>query len=165
MWKGDLQALDDLTYERRKEFLRKYQLPRELPVVSFHTEAGITPAVLATLSHVAHADLPMVPLSSGSQPTKLPVVMPLGAAMAACAQLLRVRYGEQSDGLVTRRDAEVPGSVVVRPTRKLDHAWMVYSSLNDDPHEADASQVCEALLTLVVEDGQRKRHEITMKDE
>lgn len=161
-----MQSLDDLTYERRKEFLRKYQLPRELPVVSFHTEAGITPAVLATLSHVAHAELPMVPsLASASQPRKVPVVMPLGAAMAACAQLLRVRYGEQSDGLVTRRDAEVPGSVVVRPTRKLDHAWMVYSSLNDDAREGDASQVCEALLTLLVETGQRKRHEITKKDE
>ncbi|KAK4414625.1 E3 ubiquitin-protein ligase BRE1-like 1 [Sesamum alatum] len=136
--KGDMQALEDLTYEKRKDFLRKYQLPEELPVVSFHTEAGISPAVLATLSRVAHAELP-TPLSAG-QPTTLPVVIPLGAAMAACAQLLQIRYGEKSDGLVTRRDAEVPGSVVVRPTRKLDHAWMVYSSLDDDPLEANASQ-------------------------
>ncbi|KAJ0112962.1 hypothetical protein Patl1_00151 [Pistacia atlantica] len=89
----------------------------------------------------------------------------LGAAMAACAQLLQVRYGEKGDGLVTCRDAEVPGSIVVRPKRKLDHAWMVYSSLNDDPSEADASQVCEALLTLLVEVGQKKRHELAMKDE
>ncbi|CAK7347814.1 unnamed protein product [Dovyalis caffra] len=163
--KGDMQALEDLTYERRKEFLTKHQLPRELPVVSFHTEAGITPAVLATLSHVAHAEFPlMAPLSSGES-TKLPVVVPLGAAMAACAQLLQIRYGEKSDGLVTCRDAEVPGSTVVRPKRKLDHAWMVYSSLNDDPSVGDASQVCEALLTLLVEVGQRKRHEFAMKDE
>ncbi|KAK3195139.1 hypothetical protein Dsin_026449 [Dipteronia sinensis] len=160
--KGDMQSLEDLTYERRKEFLRKHQLPRELPVVSFHTEAGITPAVLATLSHVAHAELPS--LSSG-QSAKLPVVMPLGAAMAACAQLLQVRYGEKSDGLVTCRDAEVPGSIVVCPKRKLDHAWMVYSSLKEDTSEADASQVCEALLTLLVEAGQKKRHELAMKDE
>lgn len=160
--KGDLQALEDLTYERRMEFLRKHQLPRELPVVSFHTEAGITPAVLATLSHVAHAELPSL---SADQPAKLPVVMPLGAAMAACAQLLQLRYGEKSDGLVTCCDAVVPGSVVVQPKRKLDHAWMVYSSLNDDTTEADASQVCEALLTLLVEVGQRKRHELAMKDE
>ncbi|OMP00713.1 hypothetical protein COLO4_12450 [Corchorus olitorius] len=163
--KGDMQALEDLTYERRKEFLKKHHLPRELPVVSFHTEAGISPAVLATLSHVAHAELPLTaPLSDG-QPTRLPVVMPLGAAMAACAQLLQVRYGEKSDGLVTCCDAEVPGSVVVRPKRKLDHAWMVYSSLKDDPSEADAAQVCEALLTLLMEVGQRKRHELSMKDE
>lgn len=151
--KGDLQALEDLTYERREEFLRKHQLPRELPVVSFHTEAGITPAVLATLSHVAHAELPSL---SADQPAKFPVVMPLSAAMAACAQLLQLRYGEKSDGLVTCRDAIVPGSIVVRPKRKLDHAWMVYSSLNDDTTEADASQVCEALLTLLVEAGQKK---------
>ncbi|KAK6162593.1 hypothetical protein DH2020_002434 [Rehmannia glutinosa] len=137
----------------------------KLPVVSFHTEASISPAVLATLSRVAHAELPMFsPLSAG-QPTTLPVVIPLGAAMAACAQLLQIRYGEKSDGLVTCRDAEVPGSIVVRPKRKLDHAWMVYSSLNDDPSEADASQVCEALLTLLVEVGQQKRHEIAKKDE
>ncbi|XP_057980894.1 uncharacterized protein LOC131166396 [Malania oleifera] len=163
--KGELQALEDLTYEKRKEFLRKHSLPRELPVVSFHTEASITPAVLATLSHVAHAELPMVaPLSSG-EPTKFPVVIPLSAVMAACAQLLQVRYGEKSDGLVTCRDAEVPGSVVVRPQRKLDHAWMVYSTLNDDPSEENASQVCEALLTLLVEVGHKKRHELAMKDE
>ncbi|XP_065859226.1 uncharacterized protein [Euphorbia lathyris] len=158
--KGDLQALEDLTYEKRKEFLMKHHLPRELPVVSLRTETATSAAVLATLSRVAHAEVPMV-----GEPAKLPVVMPLGAAMAACAQLLQVRYGEKSDGLVTCRDAEVPGSIVVRPTRKLDHAWMVYSSLNDDPSEADASQVCEALLTLVLEEGQRKRYQFSMKNE
>ncbi|RWV92476.1 hypothetical protein BHE74_00047536 [Ensete ventricosum] len=163
--KGDLQALEDLTYERRKEFLRKHPLPQELPVVSFHTEAGIVPGVLATLSPVAHAELPIITSLADGQPTKLPVVMPLGAAMAACAQLLQVRYGEKSDGLVTRRDAEVPGSVVVRPEQKLDHAWMVYSSPNNDPVETDASKVCEALLTLLVEVAQKRRHEISNKDE
>nr|XP_016514137.1 PREDICTED: uncharacterized protein LOC107830953 isoform X3 [Nicotiana tabacum]XP_016514138.1 PREDICTED: uncharacterized protein LOC107830953 isoform X3 [Nicotiana tabacum] len=160
--KGDMQALGDLTYEKRKEFLSKYHLPKELPVVSFQTEASISPAVLATLSRVAHAEMPTF---STAQPATFPVVMPLGAVMAACAQLLQIRYGQKSDGLVTCRDAEVPGSVVIRPKRKLDHAWMVYSSLNDDPMEADASQVCEALLTLLVEVGQRKRHEISNKDE
>ena len=93
------------------------------------------------------------------------MVMPLGAAMAACAQLLQVRYGEKSHGVAARCNAEVPGSVVVQPKRKLDLAWMVYSSLKDDPSEADAAQVCEALLTLLVEGGQRKRHELSMKDE
>ncbi|XP_051144624.1 uncharacterized protein LOC127260747 isoform X2 [Andrographis paniculata] len=159
-----IKALEDLTYERRKELLRKYRLPRELPVVSFHTEAGISPAVLATLSRVAHAEMPAFSLGQGAT---VPVVIPLGAAMAACAQLLQMRYGEKSDGLVTCRDAEVPGSVVVRPKRrKLDHAWMVYSSINDDPAEPNAAQVCEALLSLVVEFGQKKRHlEYAGKDE
>ncbi|MQM19058.1 hypothetical protein Taro_052059 [Colocasia esculenta] len=163
--KGDLQALEDLTYERRKEFLGKHPLPPELPVVSFHTEASIAPGVLASFSHVAHAELPVVsPLADG-QPAKLPVVIPLAATMAACAQLLQIRYREKSDGLVTRRDAEVPGSVVVRPDRKLDHAWMVYSSLSDSPGEADASEVCEALLMLLVEISQKHRHKISMKEE
>lgn len=161
--KGDMQALEDLTYERRKEFLQKHPLPPELPVVSFHTEAGLAPSVLASLSRVAHADLP--PMVPSGQASKLPVVMPLAAAMAACAQLLQVRYGEKSDGLVTRRDAEVPGSVVVRPDRKLDHAWMVYSSINDDTVEANAAQVCEALLTLLVEVGQKRMHEMARKTE
>ncbi|KAK8965265.1 hypothetical protein KSP40_PGU014936 [Platanthera guangdongensis] len=160
--KGDPQALEDLTYEKRREFLRNHPLPRELPIVSFHTEAGLGPSVLATLSQVAHADLPII---GEGQSTRVPVVIPLSAAMAACAQLLQVRYGEKSDGLVTRRDAEVPGSIVVRPERKLDHAWMVYSTINDSPGEADASQVCEALLTLLVEVGQRQRHAAAMKDE
>lgn len=164
--KGDLQSLEDLTYEKRREFLKKHHLPKELPIVSFHTEANISPVVLATLSRVAHAELPtFTPLSSNQAATVLPVVVPLGATLAACAQLLQTRYGEKSDGLVTCRDAEVPGSIVVKPKRKLDHAWMVYSSTNDDPLEPDASQVCEALLTLVVEVGLRKKHYLSIKDE
>ncbi|KAL5571827.1 hypothetical protein UlMin_021424 [Ulmus minor] len=154
--KGDFQSLEDLTYEKRREFLKKNPLPRELPVVSLHTEAAITPHVLTTLNHVAHAEL--LPLAG--QSAKVPVVVPLGAAMAACAQLLLLRYGEKSDGLVACRDAEVPGSVVVRPKRKLDHTWMVYTSLlKDEPSESDASQVCEALLALLVEVGQKKKLE------
>lgn len=164
--KGDMQALEDLTYEKRREFLRKNPLPREVPVVSLHTEASISPTVLATLSRVAHAELPMIaPLSSATQPPTLPVIIPLGGAMAACAQLLQTRYGAKSDGLVTCSDAEVPGSVVVRPKRKLDHAWMVYSSLKDEPLEPDACQVCEALLELLVEVGEKKKHEHAVKDE
>ncbi|KAJ3680555.1 hypothetical protein LUZ60_016833 [Juncus effusus] len=158
--KGDLQALEDLTYIKRRDFIMKHPLPKEIPIVSFHTEAGITPSTLTTLSHVAHLELPNIATA------RLPVVMPLGAAMAACSQLIQTRYGEKSDGLVTRRDAEVPGSVAVRPSRKLDHAWMVYSSLKDEsPDEADTTQVCEALLTLLVEVGQKRRHQIAMKDE
>ncbi|XVE74076.1 hypothetical protein DITRI_Ditri11bG0169900 [Diplodiscus trichospermus] len=136
--KGSMQTLEDLTYERRN-FCDT--MSRELPIVSFHTEAGISPAVLATLSHFAHAELPlMAPLSAG-QPARLPVVMPLGAAISACAYLLHVRYGEKSNGVVARVDAEVPGSVVLRQKRQLDHAWI---------SEADAAQVYEALSTLLI---------------
>ncbi|ERN00152.1 hypothetical protein AMTRI_Chr13g83420 [Amborella trichopoda] len=171
--KGDLQALEDLTYDKRKEFIRHHKLPPDVPVVSFHTEASMAPGVFATLSRVAHAELPRLPIPtfgpSGKEeevePTKLPVVFPLAAAMAACALHLYLRYGEKSDGLVMRKDAEVPGSVVIRPDRQMDHGWMVYSSLSDDPNEADASQVCEALLTLLVELAEKKKLESAKKNE
>jgi hypothetical protein len=91
---GDLQALEDLTYERRKEFLRQHPLPEEVPTVSFHTEASITPSVFTALSHVAHFELP---IAADGNSTRIPVVMPLSAAMAACSQLLVARYGENSD--------------------------------------------------------------------
>ncbi|XP_057828520.1 uncharacterized protein LOC131039702 isoform X3 [Cryptomeria japonica] len=162
--KGDMRALEDLTYERRQEFISAHTLPTDVPLVSFHTEVTIAPGVLATMSHIAHAELPWLPLQGSSANTeedtsqikKVPVAVPIAAAMAICALHLQLRYGEKSDGLVTRRDAEVPGSIVVRPDRKLDHAWMVYSSSKKDSIEADASQMCEALLALLVEVGQRK---------
>jgi len=162
--KGDMQALEDLTYEKRREFISKHTLPTDVPLVSFHTEVSIAPGVLATMSHIAHAELPWFPLpgtnsnseEAASQRTKVPVAVPVPAAMAMCAMHLQLRYGEKSDGLVTRKDAEVPGSVVVRPDRKLDHAWMVYSSIGKDTTDPNASQMCEALLALLVEIGQRK---------
>ncbi|KAE8720888.1 hypothetical protein F3Y22_tig00018040pilonHSYRG00013 [Hibiscus syriacus] len=148
------------TTRKRQEFLKKHRLPKELPVVSFHTEAAITPAGLATLSRIAHAELPLMATLSDDQPARLPVVMPLGAAMAAIAQLLQVRYGKKSDEVVARCDAEARD-----PLRSGHNVWMVYSSLDDDPSEPDATQVCEALLTLLVEVGQKKRHQLSAKDE
>ncbi|KAM5547606.1 hypothetical protein ABKV19_001874 [Rosa sericea] len=164
--KGDIRALEDLTYDKRKEFIMKYKLPAEqIPLISFHSEASIAPGVLATMTHIAHAELPWLPLSKfGNEESdnivqasrQMPVVIPLSAAMAVCALHLQLRYGEKSDGLVTCRDAEVPGSVVVKPDRKLDHAWMVYSSRKMNASEADASEMCEAILTLLVELGKGK---------
>ncbi|XP_002984672.2 uncharacterized protein LOC9644802 [Selaginella moellendorffii] len=153
--KGDMTALEDLTHDKRRKFLAKYPLPPDLPVVSFHTEAGKSPGVLSTLSHIAHAELPWLPLAGAASEApattaKLPVVLPLAAAMAACALHLELRYSEKSDGLVSRKDAEVPGSVVVRPNRKLDHAWMVYST---DP---EAFRMCEALMSLLLEVSHKK---------
>lgn len=164
-----MRALEDLTYAKRKEFISKHKLPvDELPIISFHTEASTAPTVLATLTHVAHAELlPWLPfpqfflsasefVESMLASLKVPVVAPVSAAMAVTALHLRLRYGERSDGLVTRRDAEVPGSVVVRPGRKLDHAWMVYSTLKKGSAEADASEMCEALLAMLVEMGKSR---------
>ncbi|XP_038981401.1 uncharacterized protein LOC103715577 [Phoenix dactylifera] len=166
--KGDIRALEDLTYEKRKDLITNRRLPSEqIPLISFHTEASVAPGVLATMSLIAHAELPWLPLPhffsefdeihSGQAGRKVPVVVPLAAAMAVSALHLRLRYGEKSDGLVARCDAEVPGSVVVRPDRKLDHTWMVQASLKKDQLEADASEMCEALLTMLVEIGRKKQ--------
>ncbi|CAB4287326.1 unnamed protein product [Prunus armeniaca] len=42
--KGDIRAMEDLTYEKQKEFIMKHKLPFEqIPLVSFHSEASIAP--------------------------------------------------------------------------------------------------------------------------
>ncbi|MCO5565147.1 hypothetical protein L7F22_018820 [Adiantum nelumboides] len=163
MVKGDVKALEDLTYTKRQNFLAKHSLPREFPVVSFHTEVSIAPKVFSTMSHIAHAELPWHLFSTETasnvlqSPTKLPVVIPLPAVMAMCAKHIELRYNHKSDGLVVREDAEAPGSVVVRPDRKLDHAWMVYSSAGKICSEPDAAQMCEALLTLLLDTCKRTK--------
>lgn len=168
--KGDIGALEDLTYEKRKEFLLKHRPPNDIPLISFHSEASVGPGVISTLSHIAHAELPWFPLFKfGGEHTnsdivqasrRVPVVIPISAAMAVCALHLQLRYGAKSDGLVTCADAEVPGSVVVKPVRKLDHAWMVYSSWKKVQSEPDACEMCEALLTQLVEIGKSKEGEL-----
>ncbi|KAK6145527.1 hypothetical protein DH2020_022347 [Rehmannia glutinosa] len=152
--KGDIRALEDLTYEKRKEFIRNHKLPDNIPLISFHSEASVAPCVIATMSHIAHAELPWFTSEDAEDAVrKVPVIVPVSAAMALSALHLQLRYGEKSDGLVTCRDAEVPGSVVVKPYKKLDHSWMVYASWTKDPTEPDACEMCEALLTMLVQLG------------
>ncbi|XP_047339010.1 uncharacterized protein LOC124942530 isoform X2 [Impatiens glandulifera] len=165
--KGDIRALEDLTYERRREFIMNHKLPLDIPIISFNSEASIAPGVLASLSHIAQAELPFPKLGNQEGVIiqrgghKVPVIVPISAVLAVFALHLKLRYGEKSDGLVTCCDAEVPGSVVVRPNQKLDHAWMVYSSWRKDPEMADAScEMCEALFTMLVELGKGKQKRI-----
>lgn len=164
-----MQSLEDLTYDKRRQFLAQYILPPDVPVISFHTEASRAPRAVSTMSHVAHAELPWLPGSTSESnnnfeesPTgaRLHVAIPLAAAMAICALHLELRYKEKSDGLVTRKDAEVPGSLVVRPDKKLDHAWMVYSPSRKEPNEPDAAQMCEALITLLLNHPRWRRDEV-----
>ncbi|CAI5999677.1 unnamed protein product [Closterium sp. NIES-65] len=120
---GDIRCLDDLTHAKRRDFLAKHPFPvGEIPILSFHTEASKAAAVVASLSTVAHTEVPWL----AQQNAKLAVGFPLSAGLAIVAVHLEYRYGAASDGLVTRADAEVPGSVVVRSRRKLDHAFMVF---------------------------------------
>jgi len=44
-----------------------------------------------------------------------------------------------NDGLVTWKDAKVPSLIVVKPDRKLDHVWMVYSPSRKGPNELDVA--------------------------
>ncbi|KAL9224071.1 hypothetical protein vseg_000142 [Gypsophila vaccaria] len=162
--KGDFRSLEDLTYEKRKEFILSHKLPEEIPLISFHSEANIAPGVLTTLTQIAHAELPWLPTLWNKSTEdcvqvsrRVPIVIPVSAAMALSALHLRLRYGEKSDGLVTCRDAVVPGSVMIRPDKKLDHAWMVYTSWKKNPTEPDSCEMCEAILTLLVELEKTKR--------
>ncbi|GFP92074.1 hypothetical protein PHJA_001351500 [Phtheirospermum japonicum] len=164
--KGDIRALEDLTYEKRKEFIHNHKLPDNIPLISFYSEASVAPGVISTMSHIAHAELPWLPRLTSEDAEdallsarKVPVIVPVSAAMALSALHLQLRYGEKSDGLVTCRDAEVPGSVVVKPDKKLDHSWMVYASWKKDPTEPDACEMCEALLTMLVELGTKAQND------
>nr|GEU61745.1 alpha/beta hydrolase fold protein [Tanacetum cinerariifolium] len=163
-YKGDIKSLEDLTYEKRKQFLIQHKLPNGIPLISFCFEANVGPWVISTMSHIAHVELLklsfMGNMSDESEyevgPAKkhrVPLVVPVSAVMALSALHLQLRYGEKSDGLVTFRDAEVPSSVVVRPNQKLEYAWMVYSSWNKNQAGADASEMYEAFLTMLVELG------------
>lgn len=42
---------------------------------------------------------------------------------------------------MTRADAEVPGSVVVRPEKKLDHAWPVFGGGKATPGDPEPAHV------------------------
>ncbi|KAL3535703.1 hypothetical protein ACH5RR_004164 [Cinchona calisaya] len=170
--KGNIRALEDLTYDKRKEFIRKHKLPDNIPLISFHSEANMGPGVFATMSHIAHAELPWFPLphfgpddstDAWLATRSVPVILPVSAVLAVCALHLQLRYGEKSDGLVTCCDAEVPGSVVVKPNTKLDHSWIVYSSWKKKPREPDCAEMCEALLTQLVELGKQKQDQVSWK--
>lgn len=91
----------------------KHKLPQHIPLISFYSEASISPGVVAKMTHIAHAQLPSLPLTGiGTRESdvcdqtghQVPVVIPASAAMAVCALHLQLRYGEKSDGLVTCRD-------------------------------------------------------------
>jgi hypothetical protein len=119
------------------------------------------------MSHVAHVELPWLPGTAewedSSQGTpKLHVAIPLSAAMAICALH---RYGEKSDGLVTQKDIKGPGLIIVKPDRKLDHAWMVYSPLRKEPNEPNAAQQCEVLLNLLLNHGRWRQDDIIVTPE
>lgn len=67
---------------------------------------------------------------------------------AAAAHYVRSRYGEKSDGLVAAKDAEIPGSAVVR-LDDMDHAAPAMEGLNK-PCKYRPGDVTEALIALAL---------------
>lgn len=145
----NLDALEDLTYGKRKEFLARQIMPEGLRVVSFHTEASREFRDMMAMSRTAQvADVVHRRYLFALHLEKYAVrhlTLPVPFAMAACAMYLRLLYGESSDGLVTRRDAEVPGSIIVQPEWKADHAWMVLPLSKPKPNGIQPCYVWEAL--------------------
>lgn len=161
---GDIQSVEDLTYGNRKDFIARYPLPKELPIVSFHTKASTDGSGLCKMSTIRK--LAIEPLLRG---IKVPLAIPMAAAMAFCASYLKRKFGGESDGLVMRVDAEVPGSAVVKPDVKLHHAWMVFRSSGTKGNNPNPSQMCEALFLLLLEEaatksGSSSAHARTSKD-
>lgn len=68
--------------------------------------------------HPLPDDVPCVCFHSG---TRSP-----NSLVSLTAQYIRSRYGEESDGLVARRDAEVPGCTAVRLREEMDHSGPVF---------------------------------------
>nr|GEU61744.1 alpha/beta hydrolase fold protein [Tanacetum cinerariifolium] len=131
---GDIKSLEDLTYEKRKQFLSQHKLPKRISLISFCSKANVRPGVISLMSHIAHVELLKLSFLGNTSdeseyevgPTekhRVPLVVPISAAMALSAPHLQLRYGEKSDGLVTCHDG------------------------------ADASEMCEALLIMLVELG------------
>ncbi|PWA88726.1 alpha/Beta hydrolase fold protein [Artemisia annua] len=174
--KGDIKSLEDLTYEKRKQFLSQHKLPKGIPLISFRSEANVGPGVISMMSHIAHVELPKLSFLGNmsdeseykvgpAEKHRVPLVVPVSAALAVSALHLQLRYGEKSDGLVTCRDAEVPGSVVMEShpdhndDASSDHTYEASSKDEDmsgswikDLEEEDCVEGGEADLEWDIED-------------
>ncbi|TQD97814.1 hypothetical protein C1H46_016594 [Malus baccata] len=79
---------------------------------------------------------------------------PYGGSSSIATDILR--EGQLGDYVKLRKLMQIVICQVIK---------LLYSSLSDNPSEADASQVCEALLALLVKAGQNKRRDNGTKDE
>ncbi|KAL9253643.1 hypothetical protein AKJ16_DCAP09691, partial [Drosera capensis] len=147
--RGDLRSIEDLTYEKRKEFVLKHKLPDQIPLISFNSEANTALGVLWTMNHIAHAELSWLPQlrfmgeasSDGNDDVVsrsarvVPVMLPWPSRLFTCCS-----------------DTEKRAT----PDWKFDHGWMVYSSRKKNCDEPDAAEMCEAILTMLIELGKAK---------
>ena len=88
---------------------------------------------------------------------EIPFEIQLGKQLAIMSNYILSKYpGEESDGLVTRKDAEVPGSVVVKFREDLAHTLVIPESFppdhnsDDGPEPLNASLACQACVILLL---------------
>ena len=142
--------MKDLTYKNRREFLEEYPMPSEVPTLCLHS--NFPPDSRARfIKYVLKENL-----LSGQ--VVVPLHMQLGKQLALMSHYILSRYpGVESDGLVTRNDAEVPGSVVVKFREDLSHALVIPEFIppvqkSDElaPSSVNASLVCQACVMLLL---------------
>ena len=86
-------------------------------------------------------EIPTISLSSS--------VTTLQSATAPAQRYMMARYNEPSDGLVLTRDAEIPGSQVVR-LQNLDHNGSVWTGVLERAMGYKPEDVTQALVTLAL---------------
>ncbi|KAL0481540.1 phosphatidylcholine-sterol acyltransferase [Acrasis kona] len=125
--RGDISSVEDMCYDKRQEFLLKYPFRACSAGCVNEEECDGIPTVSFT-SHDASS------LSS----------------MASAIHYVNMRYKERSDGLVTTKDAIIPGSSVVIAD-EMDHsvpAFQYYPNTSD----YDPGDVFIALITVALSD-------------
>lgn len=147
---GTVDAIRDLTYKNRRAFLEEYPLPSDVPTLCFHS--NFPPDSIQRFKKY------MLKENFLRGRLAVPLEMQLGKQLALMSKYILSRYpGVESDGLVTRKDAEVPGSVVVRFKEDLAHTLVipevfpaVQKSEENSPLPLNASYVCQACVMLLL---------------
>lgn len=156
---GTVDAVKDLTYKNRRAFLDLYPLPPDVPTLCFHS--NFPPDSIQRFKKY------MMKESFLSGRLAVPLEMQLGKQLALMSKYILSRYpGVESDGLVTRMDAEVPGSVVVRFKEDLAHTLVIPEVFPDatskshhkgaggdeepQPVPLNAMFVCQACVMLLL---------------
>lgn len=147
---GTVDAVRDLTYKNRRDFLKEYPMPRDVPILCLHS--NFPPDSKARFKKY------MLKENFLNGRLEVPLEMQLGKQMAYMSKYILSRYpGAESDGLVTRKDAVVPGSVVVEFKEDLGHTLVIPEVIHDSqnseevpPPPLNASLVCHACVMVLL---------------
>lgn len=137
-----------MTYKNRHAFMEEYPMPSDVPTLCFHS--NFPPDSQTRFKKYVMKE------NFLSGRLEVPLEIQLGKQLAMMAKYILSNYpGEESDGLVTRRDAEVPGSVVVKFRGDLAHTLVIPEAFppdhsTDGPEPLNASFVCQACIILLL---------------